>query len=147
MIRRWPEPEIPVQGGRHVMPCRQVARFGNLAVAPDINFLQFANRTVALVAAFLVFLYLPWGFMPIGFSITYPYGIPAMMFCVSGLWMIATHRFGPLWILLIVGTLNRETMIWLVPAYLFYGGRARRAVFVPDARPGADRDAGGVSEG
>jgi hypothetical protein len=70
----------------------------------------------ALAAAILAGFWLEWGMLPMGFSISYPYDLPA--FALSALGVLALRR-GDFWGLAAIvafGTLNKETMVWLVAA-------------------------------
>ncbi len=49
---------------------------------------------------------------------SYPYDIPSLAFFTAGLFYIYTRRFLPLLAVMIVGTFNRETTLFLVIVYL-----------------------------
>jgi len=80
----------------------------------------------ALLAPLLAAAYIPWGFFVVGYRIAYPYDLPAIFFCASGLLAIVANRYWALAALIAIGTLNKETMAWLIPAYCFYQPRDAR---------------------
>lgn len=74
----------------------------------------------ALLATLLTALWVTWGFLPIGYSMSYPYDLPALMFSALGLYAITR---GEIWLLMAIlglGTLNKETTLWLIPAWALW---------------------------
>ena len=49
---------------------------------------------------------------------SYPYDLPSLAFFTAGLYYIYTRRFWPLAAVMILGTLNRETTLFLIGVYL-----------------------------
>jgi hypothetical protein len=72
----------------------------------------------ALFAAALAAASVPWGFLSVGYRISYPYDLPALFFSAAGLAAILARRFDLLAAAVVVGTLNKETMVFLLPAYV-----------------------------
>lgn len=54
----------------------------------------------------------------IGDVLSYPYDLPAVAFFTAGLYYIYVRRFWPLVVVVLVGTFNRETTLFLIPIYL-----------------------------
>ena len=72
----------------------------------------------ALAAALLAVVSVPWGFLIVGNQVSYAYDLPAMFFAALGVAAVTRGRFD--WMLLTVaaGTLNKETVVYLIPAYV-----------------------------
>ncbi len=49
---------------------------------------------------------------------SYPYDMPALAFFTAGLYFIYTRRFAPLVGVILLGTLNRETTLFLIGIYM-----------------------------
>ena len=49
---------------------------------------------------------------------SYPYDMPALAFFTAGLYFIYTRQFAPLFFVMLVGTLNRETTLFLIGIYM-----------------------------
>ena len=65
-----------------------------------------------LVAAAWTYMLAPEG------SVFYPYDLPSLAFFTAGLYFIYSRQLPALLLTVLVGTLNRETTIFLVPLYL-----------------------------
>ncbi len=74
----------------------------------------FAAGGASLLAA----LFVPWGFLNVGYAASWPYDLPALAFAAAGTWAILARRFVPFMFILALGTLNKETVVFLLPAYL-----------------------------
>lgn len=70
-------------------------------------------------AVLLATTFVPWGFLAVGYTASWPYDLPSLAFAAFGTWAILTRRFGPFAVALALGTLNKETVVFLLPAYLF----------------------------
>ena len=75
----------------------------------------FAAGAATLLAATFV----PWGFLSVGYTASWPYDLPSLAFAAFGTWAILARRFRPFVVALALGTLNKETVVFLLPAYLF----------------------------
>lgn len=73
----------------------------------------------ALGAAFLAALFTIWGFVQTAGYYTYPYDFPALLFSAAGLLAIARRRRAWLFLVVLLGSMNKETIVWLVPADFF----------------------------
>jgi hypothetical protein len=80
----------------------------------------FGGPTAGAIAAFLTAAFIPWGFLEVGYRLSYPYDIPAFFFSAVSLCAIATRRFWVLAALIFIGTFAKETTLWLIPAYYFF---------------------------
>ncbi len=49
---------------------------------------------------------------------SYPYDMPALAFFTAGLYFIYTRQFAPLFVVMLVGTFNRETTLFLIGIYI-----------------------------
>ncbi len=74
----------------------------------------YLTRSEALASALLCALWLLWGMLPMGFSMAYPYDLPALAFSSLGMLALLRNDFWGLVLLVGLGTLNKETMLWLV---------------------------------
>jgi len=72
----------------------------------------------ALFAAAVAAAAVPWGFLSVGYRISYPYDLPALFFSAAGLAAIVARRFDLLVVTVALGTLNKETTVFLLPAYV-----------------------------
>ena len=72
----------------------------------------------ALIAALVAFAFVPWGFLYVGYSLSYPYDLPALFFSAAGVAAIVSRRYDWLAAVIAVGTVNKETTALLLPAYL-----------------------------
>jgi len=70
----------------------------------------------ALAAAILAGFWLEWGMLPMEFSMAYPYDLPAFALSALGILALRRSRFRDLAAVVAFGTLNKETMVWLVAA-------------------------------
>jgi hypothetical protein len=75
----------------------------------------------ALAAAFLTALFPIWGLVHSAGDYTYPYDFPALCFSAAGLLAIARRRTSWLIVVVLLGTANKETIVWLIPASLLVG--------------------------
>lgn len=69
-------------------------------------------------AVLLATVYVPWGFLSVGYAASWPYDLPSLAFAALGTWAILARRFVPFALALTLGTLNKETVVFLLPAYL-----------------------------
>jgi hypothetical protein len=61
-----------------------------------------------------------------------PYDFPSVAFYSAGLYMIYTRRFPQLLLVMLLGTLNRETTLFLIPIFLLdAASRPEAGVFIP----------------
>jgi hypothetical protein len=77
-----------------------------------------AGPAGALFASALTVASVPWGFLSVGLRISYPYDLPTIFFTAAGLAAILWRRFDLLVAAVAIGTLNKETTVFLLPAYL-----------------------------
>jgi hypothetical protein len=89
------------------------------------------HPAIACAAPLLACAFLPWGFLENGFNMSYPYDLPVVFFSALAIWFIVSGQYWPLLATIVLGTLNKETMVWLVPVYVLQsllegGPRARR---------------------
>lgn len=70
-------------------------------------------------AVLLTTVFVPWGFLAVGYTASWPYDLPSLAFAACGTWAILARRFLPFVATLTLGTLNKETIVFLLPAYLF----------------------------
>jgi hypothetical protein len=77
-----------------------------------------ATPASALFASALAVAAVPWGFLSVGFRISYPYDLPTLFFSAAGLAAILSRRFLLLAAVIAIGTLNKETTVFLLPAYV-----------------------------
>jgi hypothetical protein len=91
---------------------------------------RYAPSMTALAATFLAALFPMFGFLGMAWGYAYPYDLPIFFFSTVGLWAIVTRRFVVLAATVLLGTLTKETMVWVVAAFLFLHWRQR----VPDSR-------------
>lgn len=89
-----------------------------------------ATPAGALFAAALTVASVPWGFLSIGFRISYPYDLPTIFFTAAGLAAILSRRFDLLVAAVAIGTLNKETTVFLLPAYVLaeWGATSNRVL-------------------
>jgi hypothetical protein len=85
----------------------------------------------ALFASALTVAFVPWGFLSVGFRVSYPYDLPTIFFSAAGLAAILARRFDLLCAVVAIGTLNKETTVFLLPAYVLaaWGHESRRVLF------------------
>ena len=90
-----------------------------------------ATPAAALFAAAATVAFVPWGFLSVGFRISYPYDLPTIFFSGAGLAAILSRRFDLLAAVVAIGTLNKETTVFLLPAYVLaeWGTESRRVLF------------------
>jgi hypothetical protein len=79
---------------------------------------SLATPAGALFASAVTVAFVPWGFLSVGFRVSYPYDLPAMFFSAAGLAAILSRRFDWLCAVVAIGTLNKETTVFLLPAYV-----------------------------
>ncbi len=84
----------------------------------------------AMLAAALTAVFAATGFFHLGYSLTYPYDAPALAFGAAGLWAVVSGRIVPMAVVVAVGTINKETTLWLIPAWMF-GARTRGTAWKP----------------
>jgi hypothetical protein len=77
----------------------------------------YVPPALALAATFLTALFPIWGFVQTGGYYTYPYDFPALLFSTAGLWALARRRHAWLVVFVLAGTLSKESIFWLVPAF------------------------------
>ena len=77
----------------------------------------------ALAATFLAAIFPIWGFLEVAGYCAYPYDFPAFLFSTAGLLAIARRRYAWLVVVVLLGTTNRESVVWLVPAFFFVNAR------------------------
>ncbi len=99
------------------------------AVAALLATRAFARRWLspgrATAAAVLAGGWVVWGFARFTDAISYPYDLPAFAFSAAGLAAIVWGRYAALAAVIAVGTFNKETTFWLVPACFFWTMRDR----------------------
>lgn len=83
----------------------------------------------ALAAVLLAAVFLPWGFLRIGHSISFPYDLWSFTFCTVALLALVKRQWWPFLGWVALGTLNKETIVYLLPAYCFLHWHPREAVF------------------
>lgn len=91
------------------------------------------SRMAARAGVFFALLGLNWGFLRSGYSIAYPYDLPAFAFvCLALRSLVLRQRFLFL-AMLFLGTLNKETLVFLIPVYALSraGGQRPAAWFLP----------------
>jgi len=88
---------------------------------------QFLSYTAALAVSFLVSLWLLWGMLPMGFSLAYPYDLPAFAFSALGMLAILRWDVTGFAAVILFGTLNKETIVWLLPVFAFTAARRETA--------------------
>lgn len=81
---------------------------------------RWLGENQAMGATLLAGAWMLWGFGHLGWRISYPYDLPAFAFSALGLLAIATRHFKALIMCIILGTLNKETLPWLIPAWFFF---------------------------
>lgn len=81
---------------------------------------RWLGENQAMGATLLAAAWMLWGFGHLGWRISYPYDLPAFAFSALGLLAISTRHFKALIICIILGTLNKETLPWLIPAWFFF---------------------------
>lgn len=91
--------------------------------------LRYLRPTAALAVPLLMCAFIPWGFLPIGAYLSFPYDFPNIFFCALGLFALVNDRFLLLCGVVAIGTLNKETVIYLVPAYFFLNLNLRCPTF------------------
>lgn len=96
-----------------------VAAWGGLLAVFALARRVLGNRPECWAAPFLAACFVPWGFLEIGFSLSTPYDLPCLALSALGLLAIAAGRLGWLFVVVALGTLNKETAFWLVPAWFF----------------------------
>jgi hypothetical protein len=77
-----------------------------------------ATPAGALFASAVAVAAVPWGFLSVGFRISYPYDLPTIFFSAAGLAAILSRRFVLLAAVVAIGTLNKETTVYLLAAYV-----------------------------
>jgi hypothetical protein len=87
----------------------------------------FLDNTTSLAAPLLTAFFPIWGFLGIGAYYAYPYDFPAMMFSTACLWTIVSGRFRLLVVFVVLGTLTKESIVWILPAYVLFNQRAWKA--------------------
>ena len=72
----------------------------------------------ALAAVLVAVVFVPWGFLSVSNQTSWPYDLPSLFFASLGLWAIVSRRFVLFAVTLVLGTLNKETVVFLLPAYV-----------------------------
>jgi hypothetical protein len=113
---------VGVTGGRlSVETANVVIQAGFIAAALIVIYRSVTPVSAAggaLFAAALAVASVPWGFLSVGYRISYPYDFPALFFSAAGLAAILSRRFDLLVVVVVLGTLNKETTLFLLPAYV-----------------------------
>lgn len=91
----------------------------------------------SLIALFLALLYICWGFLGVGYSISYPYDIPGFFFSAACLYALFQNRFWLFSLALFFGTLNKETLVFYIPAYVFLNLKLSQPGTLKDVLPKA----------
>lgn len=76
---------------------------------------RFCSPGWAFSAMFLTAGLIPLGFVSIGIKINYPYDLPAMAFVACGLAALVWRKSLLLFAIILIGSMNKETMLWLIP--------------------------------
>jgi hypothetical protein len=108
-------PHLTVEGANLLVQAGFL--FGALVVIYRATSLM-ATPAAALFASALTVASVPWGFFSVGFRVSYPYDLPAIFFTAAGLAAILSRRFDLLVAAIAIGTLNKETTVFLLPAYV-----------------------------
>jgi hypothetical protein len=77
------------------------------------------KASAALLVPLLVAVFIPWGFLRVGQSISFPYDLFCVLFAVAAYYCVLADRFSLLCLVVALGVLNKETMVYFVPTYLF----------------------------
>ena len=80
---------------------------------------QFLDVGWSLAATLLAAMWISWTFFVRGLLGTIPYDLATLFFSALALWAIATRHFAVLVVAIAIGALNKETIVWCIPAYLF----------------------------
>ena len=72
----------------------------------------------ALLAPLVAVAWLPWTFLRTGHHASFPYDFPALLFAAGALWAFIARRHAAHVALVLVGTLSKETIVWLAAAPL-----------------------------
>jgi hypothetical protein len=80
---------------------------------------QFVDAGWAMAATLASTVWLSLTFLAHGLLGNIPYDLPTLFFSALALWAIATRRFAVLVVAVALGTLNKETIVWCIAAYLF----------------------------
>lgn len=78
---------------------------------------RFMPRIAALASALLTAAILPWGMTRLGDRVSYPYDLSSLFFSAAAIACICAGRTRAFLVLLVLGTLNKETMVWLIPGF------------------------------
>ena len=126
-------------GRSHLVQRIAATRFGSLHNPYRIAFLALSLASLAIAWYYLVQIYnavsrdrrfhfllfptflfiLLWTFvLHIEQDMSYPYDLPSLAFFTAGIFYIYRRRFLPLAFILFVGTLNRETTLFLIGIYI-----------------------------
>ena len=109
-----------VSGGR-VGRCNEVVQLASVWGALCLTYLAAARLMPparACAAVLLAVVFVPWGYLKVGFATSWPYDLPSLFFAAFGLWAVVARRFVLFALALVLGTLNKETVVFLLPGYL-----------------------------
>ncbi len=93
--------------------------FLSLSLIYKIGATLFSNIH-GLVSAIICAVMLPWGFLSSGFSISYPYDLPVILVTTLGIYAIIKRLDLLFYCVLMIGALNKETSVWLIPIFILY---------------------------
>jgi hypothetical protein len=81
---------------------------------------RVSRRRDLLLMVFPVFLFtMIWSYaLHVEANYSYPYDMPSVAFFSAGLYFVASRRFYPLLAVMLIGSLNRETTLFLIGIYL-----------------------------
>jgi hypothetical protein len=80
---------------------------------------QYLEPIESLGCCAVAALWLIWGMLPMGFSLAYPYDLPAFAFSALGMLILQRRDYWALVAVVLFGVLCKETLVWLVVAGLF----------------------------
>lgn len=94
---------------------------------------EFMHGALAAYAALSVYFVIPFVFIiPQPFTVWFPWDIPSVCFFTAGLHLLYRERWAAWYVVFLLGTLNRETTVFLLPVFLLglwtRGYSRRRAV-------------------
>ncbi len=108
-------------GGSHLEAHNRAVQFASVWGALCLIYAAGArvlSPAKACAAVLLAAGFVPWGFLSISYSVSWPYDLPSLFFAALGMWAILSRRFVGFALSLVLGTLNKETIVFLLPAYL-----------------------------
>ena len=128
LLMRWPIKAVQRVTGVRVVTANAIVQIVFLWAGLFLTFLlasQFVDAGWALGAALAAAVWLSWTFLTRSYLANIPYDLPTLFFSALALWAIATRRFFVLVVAMALGTLNKETIVWCIPAYVFNELRLR----------------------